>query len=903
MMAGGIMTMLSAISLLSAACALMLGVIILQKQPRSAAQVVYLLLSLVISFVAFTEFGFRQAETESSALFWLKASEAAPLIVSLIALFTGLYTKNRFFRNIPAAVAAVVLPALFFWESDLSTSALSGHPVMTHWGWGQSIPHTLFFHCYSAWAAILLTLSALMIIRYYIRHRGSAEHGQAKYVALAISFVVFVTLIIDTGMNYLHVQLPEYATLAYAIANTLIAYAIWRHQLFVFNPVVAAETILETMSDALFLVLPDGIIAHVNSAARRMFGISGGEFHGRTLDRYIKTASPLLHRHGIAEVYAADQVSDVDAVTADMTKETPKMLSVAARTVKDGSGSVLGSVVTVRDVTDRVQIEQALRESHELLEERVKQRTEELHHSNRTLAAERERLAVTLRSIGDGVITTDTEGCVTFINKIGETITGWPLQDALGEPAITVLDLYTKNDPGTVLNPVGDVLHYGVRRELVSGARLVTRKGDIRSIDDSAAPIYSDDRQLLGVVIVFRDITEKEKLEEELLRVKRLESVALLAGGIAHDFNNLLTGISNILFMGKTAASRPEEVVATINSAEMEIYRAKRLAMQLLTFAQGGEPVTTVCSPRTIVEESVGFFLSGSKCSYELDFDENLMNVTVDRGMIEQVLSNLVINAEQAMADGGVIHVTVGNVVTGNVSDASTSAAASLLSPGTYVRLTVTDQGGGIPEEIRDRIFDPFFSTKGHGRGLGLSIARSIVNKHGGTIAIDTTGPSGTSISVYLPAAEQSAPDQLTVAERSDNAFQDVFGYKILLLDDEEVIRTTTAKILSLKGYQVVTAEDGEQAVELYREACSSGYLFDLVILDLTIPGGIGGKECLEHLKLIDPNVVAIVSSGYSNDDVMAKYEEYGFSGVLRKPYDVSRLYETVQMVLEAHNA
>jgi PAS domain S-box-containing protein len=552
----------------------------------------------------------------------------------------------------------------------------------------------------------------------------------------------------------------------------------------------------------------------------------------------------------------------------------------------------------VRDISERVNAESALREYRDQLEIRVRKRTEELHRVNNVLARERERLAITLRSIGDGVISCDLGCRIVFMNGAAERLTGWSAEEAFGRSVAEVLHLFDRSDRSRLVDPVHTALQAGEITELAAPVVLRKRSGEERLIDDSAAPIRNLDGTISGVVVAFRDVTEKDRLEEELFKAKRMESVAVLAGGIAHDFNNLLTGINNQMFMSKVAARGNTDVVAIVNEAQRELLRAQKLAVQLLTFAQGGEPVMEVGSPKSLIEGSVGFFMSGSRSTYDLTFGDHLMNIKMDKGMIEQVISNLVINAEQAMPEGGTVFIVAENTMVNEAHIDPVKKFPVPLPAGVYVRITVSDTGPGIPDEIRDRVFDPFFSTRGKGRGLGLAIVQSVMIKHGGAVVIDPASGGGASFLLYLPAVEVSAPDQIDLPRAQFETLERSGGERILLMDDEPVIRQTTGKILELLGYRVVTAGNGDEAVSHFAKAEEERDPFDTVILDLTVPGAMGGRECIARLRTINPHVRAIVSSGYSIDAVMADYTLYGFKGVLRKPYTAERLDECLRDVL-----
>lgn len=890
------MTLHSFISLLSAILALVMGVVVLQQNRKELLHRTFFVLSSLIFIVAFAEFGFRQAESADVARFWLRISQSSPMLIPVIVLFTIIYTGKITKTNRIPLMLFLSLPALFFIGLDISTGMLSGHPVHMKWGWVSEISRTTWFHIYSLWSTIMLFTASLMVVRHYLKCRNDKQKIQAKYIAIAVILIAVFSVVVDTGINYTRIQLPEYATVGYALANIIIAYAIRRHQLFTLNPATASDTILETMSDALLLVSPEGTIVYSNRSAQRLFNLSAEELQDKFPDQFILSDTTLMSQSVSGTHLIAPEVLDTSGIALAGNGNRAIPLSISGKTMIEGS-NVIGTVLTLRDISERVEAEQALRDLNDQLEDRVVQRTRELHDANEALAHERERLAITLISIGDGVISTNIDERITFINHTAETLTGWSSKEAVGRPVSEVLRLTGKDDTSTSIHPIRTAIESGTRMEITSSVRLLTHDNTEKIITDSAAPLKNGNGDIIGAVVVFRDVTEKEKMEEELFRSKRLESVSVLAGGIAHDFNNLLTGINNNLFLCKLTAPDNTELAGLINETERELLRAQQLASKLLTFAQGGEPVPTICSPKTIIEGSIGFFMSGSNCSYTLDFNDDLLNMRTDKGMMEQVMHNLILNAEQAMSDGGTIGISAANALLDNSGiDKETGLAVNLPS-GVYVRISVCDTGHGISASIREHIFDPFYSTKGNGRGLGLSIVQSILKKHGGNVLFSSFLGKGTTFHCYLPAVEESAPEQLETDERSPEILEPSGGQGILLLDDEPMIRKTAVRILSKAGYRVTTASEGNEAVTLFCEA-QHAIPYDLVILDVTIPGGMGGKECLKELRKIDPQVVAIVSSGYSTDSVIARYREYGFNGMLKKPYTARGLCTTVRSLI-----
>lgn len=502
------------------------------------------------------------------------------------------------------------------------------------------------------------------------------------------------------------------------------------------------------------------------------------------------------------------------------------------------------------------------------------------------LAAEKEQLAVTLRSIGDGVITTDILGRIVLLNKVAEQLTGWSSDDALGKPIETVFNIVREKTGERVDNPVYGVLKSGSPKELKDHTALIAKDGMQRLISDSAAPILDSENHVIGAVLVFRDITERNKLEQERIKASKLESVGILAGGIAHDFNNILTAILGNLSLMKMVIDKPDEIRKRVNEAEKASMRARDLTQQLLTFSKGGAPVKSAGSIRELIKDSSEFALRGSNISCHYSIASGLWPVEVDQGQISQVIHNLILNAVQAMPEGGKIDVSACNLRV-------TPAMGLPLQEGTYLQIAITDHGIGIPPEHLQKIFDPYFTTKQKGSGLGLATSYSIIKNHDGFIAVQSELGKQTTFTVYLPAIEREIEVELVRPETELSG-----AGKILIMDDEEDIRNIMTQMLRRLGYVIVATSDGREAIDCYTQAKLSEEPFDLVVMDLTIPGGMGGKEAMERLRKFDPDIKAIVISGYSNDPVMSDFRNYGFSGVIPKPFDMATLTKTIKEML-----
>lgn len=513
------------------------------------------------------------------------------------------------------------------------------------------------------------------------------------------------------------------------------------------------------------------------------------------------------------------------------------------------------------------------------------------------LAAERERLAVTLRSIGDGVISTDIDGNVLFMNKMAERLTGWEQSEAKMQPLSEVFPLtHAKN--GDPVNPdIEGVMKSNTVRSLPKEVKLTDRNNNERYIADSIAPLRDEESKVIGSVIVFQDVTQQRQLEEEALKARKLESIGILAGGIAHDFNNILSGILGNISLAKLNINEQEKAEALLGEAETASKRAAKLTKQLLTFSKGGAPVKEEVSMKQLINESIEFALRGSNVREKMNLQDGLWTVEVDPGQIDQVLQNLIFNANQAMPEGGIVLIRAENILI------DSAQSISGLKQGNYVKIEIEDHGVGIPEEHLDRIFDPYFTTKDSGHGLGLSTCYSIIQKHGGHIAVDSTPEEGTTMSIYLPASSEAntseAVPKKVIRQNPGAGVRDEKG-RILVMDDDKTVQEVAEKMLRRLGYAVKLVEDGDAALKAYRTANETGEPFDAVILDLTIPGGMGGKTTIKKLLDYDQNVCGIVSSGYSTDPILASHREYGFAGKVSKPYDITELERTVSSVLES---
>ena len=508
-----------------------------------------------------------------------------------------------------------------------------------------------------------------------------------------------------------------------------------------------------------------------------------------------------------------------------------------------------------REIAQHREVESALRESED-----------------------RHRLVV--ESMNEGICVVDDRGRIGFINTrfceiLGyerEEVLGRYLEDFASEPSKAILE------EQLMKRRRGEHVPYEIE--------LVSRNGRIISTMVSPRPMFDSSGNFKGSFGLFTDITTKKKMEEDLLKQTKIESLGVFAGGIAHDFNNLLTAIIGNISLAKLNLPITSEIFTILDEAENASMRAKDLTQQLLTFSRGGAPIKKTTSIKKLLRQTIDFALSGSNivCIYTIQND--LWNAEIDEGQITQVIHNLVINAMQAMQEGGVIEVAAKN-------EMIDSRSRHPLKPGNYIKIEITDHGTGIPPENQKYIFDPYFTSKQNGSGLGLTVSYSIINRHEGHIAFESVLGKGTSFFVYLPSSRECVCTEETMEQK--NVLPAV---RVLIMDDDEVVLRVAGNMLSHMGISADFATHGEMAVELYMKSVQEGRPYDLIIMDLTIPGKMGGKETIVRLKEINPDVRAIVSSGYSNDPVMANYADYGFCGVVAKPYRMEDLKAAINCVL-----
>ena len=517
--------------------------------------------------------------------------------------------------------------------------------------------------------------------------------------------------------------------------------------------------------------------------------------------------------------------------------------------------------------------------TYEELEQRIQEleKTESvLKTAEKALRESREKYQELAESISDVFFAMDKNLRYTHWNRASEILTGIPAEKAVGK---TLMEVFPDNEARQQVKK----MYLSVIETKMPKHLIVSYPGNEQIVHEiNTYPTIE------GVSVFVKDITERKKMEEELLRSQKLESVGVLAAGIAHDFNNILTTIFGNISLARMQVSPEDELFDLLREAETASTRAQALTMQLLTFAKGGAPVKEIASIKDMLKESFAFVLRGSKSGCEFSIAKDLWPAEVDIGQISQVINNIVINANQAMPEGGILQVAAENLI---IEDRH----GLPVKPGRYVRISIKDQGMGIAEKHLLNIFDPYFTTKQEGSGLGLATTYSIVKKHEGHITVESQLGVGTTFHIYLPASDKPVHEKKEI--------QLITGQgRILVMDDQAPLRKIIGRLLKNLGYESEFAKGGAEAVRMVKEAQVSEKHYDAIILDLTVPGGMGGKEAINKLLEIDPEIKAIVSSGYSDDPVLSNFQEYGFKGMIPKPFDSRSLGKVLYEVLQGED-
>ena len=628
--------------------------------------------------------------------------------------------------------------------------------------------------------------------------------------------------------------------------------------------------ILDAITDMVLVKGPGSRILWANRAFCDYYGMSNAELSNIIDAPFSPRDSTARFLRDDAHVLSTGEVLDIPEEPVTRHDGLVQVFHTVKSPVLNQRGEVALTVGVSRNITERKRLKEDLARYREHLESLVDVRTREIKSLS-------ERLHTIVASLVEGIVAVDAEGRVQLLNPRAEALLGVNVAAALGQPLREVLRI--ANEPAEIAEGAPQLVEVEriltTQRPIVGSLQL--GDGGRVLVSVTSSPLLASDESRLGFVVVLRDIGIEHEVEQQRLRQQKLESLGVLAGGIAHDFNNILMGILGSLSIARSRLDSREEVGGILEQAEQACLRARTLTTQLLTFAKGGAPVKRVLSLRGVARDSAELALRGSNARLAFACAEAVAPIEGDEGQLTQVISNLVLNAQQSMPEGGTVFLRLDTV---DLCEALGSLAA-----GRYVRVEVEDAGCGIEPQNLSRIFDPYFTTKPNGNGLGLASVHSIVQRHGGHVTVESDVGRGTRFRVYLPAVEPSS-----VEPSRPVGSEALRPRRILVLDNDEMIRNVVTPMLERLGHFPVAAGTSGEATRVFEAARCEGAPFEVVLVDLTMPGDLGAGAVIERLRALDGDAKFIVMSGYSVDPLRAESQRLGLVGTLQKPFTIDAL-------------
>ncbi|MBU1153427.1 PAS domain S-box protein [bacterium] len=841
---------------------LYLAAFILVKSPKSSLKRVFLSLTICLALWSLGQIFLSHPHTskEMAKLFGQIIFLGAISYGSFFLWFVLIFTKNERVLKTKIFYFIIFTLPLFFIYKQLTnfmivdySQGLYGYRLM----WSTSIwPY--FFYGYHF---LLMGIGLYLLLIFERRTTNIIEKKQALVMVTVIIISLFIGSLTNFILPRLNLGIPEIENIFALIWVLGIIYVIVKYKFLVITPAMAADNIISTMSDGLILLDQKRNIVTINQAALNLLEYNKDELEGKKIEVIFPENLKDILLNKLNKLNSGGILENYEVILkSKLNKNIPVVFATSI--LKDKLGHIGGFACVLTDMTKHKQIEEAL-------------------------ASEKELLAITLGSIDDGVIVTDIKGKIVLINGMALKLCGVTQKEALGQhlcQVFNIVDAYTQE---SYPDPVKKILQTGEIVRLGNNTMLISRDGKHRLLDDSGIVIHNKRGEVVGVVLVFRDITEKQQREEELKRTQRLETFYLFAESIAHDFNNILMAILSNVTLAKINLAPEDRIFKKLSEIEDISLKAKELTSQLFTLSKDSGLVKSLVSISELVKEVVKFNLSDSTIQAKISIVDDLHSIIGDSGQIMQVFNNLILNVKEAMPNGGEIEIKAKNITI------EKEEKPIPLSRGDYIKVSIKDQGCGIPVEHLQKIFDPYFTTKDKGRGLGLSIVYLIIKRHGGYIEATSEVNKGTVFYLYLPASQEKEK----IPKKKENKIIKGKG-RVLLMDDEKEVLETTGELLKYLGYQVKLSRNGQEAIEAYKKAKESKKPFKVVLLDLTIVDGMGGKETIKELMKINPAVKAIVLSGYAENSVLYDHKNYGFKNFITKPYKIEELSQVLHQVI-----
>jgi len=636
------------------------------------------------------------------------------------------------------------------------------------------------------------------------------------------------------------------------------------------------EAALNTISEAIVSTDMNRNIVSINHGMEEMFGFSTEDIVGKPLSvLYENNNIPLQHKKKQTNEINGNSIANQDRYEVKYKRKNGKVFigETLRKIINNSAGESIGCIGVITDISATKQIEQALEKSKVNLLDIL------LHSRDLSYKFNLETLEY------------------DYVSPHAELVVGFTTDECINMDFDSAKDRFHEKDFIKYRNNYAELKSESNSHlaDTIIEYRWRHKDGEFHWYNDNRTLIFNAQKKPIAIIGSVRDISEIKKsqyrmkeIHEQLQKKRELENIGILAGGLAHDFNNVLTGIFGNLSLVKTNLTDSHPGLKYLAKAENAMDRATRITGQLLTFSKGGTPVKKPEDLKQLIEDTTKLELIGFNVKPEFNFPDSEVIVHIAKSQIRQLIANVVINAAQSMPDGGIINISITEVKL-------TADAVVTLEPGDYIKIDIRDDGIGMDKKILSRVFDPYFSNKKQSSGLGLSTAYSILKKHDGHISIESESGTGTTVSIYLQALEPSKEKIVAAAPVQKNTEK---NQKVLVMDDDEMILTLLTSMLKLKKYSVVTVKNGESAIEKYQASLKNGEPFDVVIMDLTIPVGMGGMEAVKELLQINPEVKCIVSSGYADDPIMANYSSYGFCGAICKPFVPDELTSLIKKTI-----
>lgn len=867
------MSLFVALYLVAACVDVVVGVEALARDPGSRGNRSFAALCGVLAVWGLSSAIGVDAAAVETCILWDRIASIAWCLVGPIVVHFALALTRPGVRLPAWAWTLLLAPAVAVlgWVlSGHSPFAIAFHP--SPYGWIPDVGSAPGWFGWSAAVSAGCILAGSVLVLLWGRRTKLRRERRQAWLILGWGTPIFVVIVVVDAVIPLvrgHV-LPVVLPILAAVWVAVIGYTIRRYRLLSLTPASVAGPLMQHLGELVLLEDGSGRIVEANEGALALLGRERGDVVGRPAHEFLPEIPPERLRDGDSK----PGLRRADAILRGRDgEEIP--LSMTLSRIEDHLGDRVGVLIVGRDLRPEV---------------RLRSETNQRRQVEADLAARSAEMSATLECIADGVVTTDVEGRVCLFNPAAAGLTGWTATEAAGRPVEEVVRLMTGPGPSQPLLPgdCGDNDGPVPQRMEPREAMLLDRLGRGRPVDVSVSRLKDRGGQGIGWVVALRDAAHRRNAEEERVRTSKMESVEQLAGGLAHDFNNLLAAVLGNLTLVELAHGDSQAQQARVAEAQRALVRGQDLSRRLLALARAPTPVRRPVAVGDLVRGTCSLALAGSNVRPEVDVATDLWCVNGDEGQLQHAIGNLVLNARQAMPDGGCLVVAAANERVAPGGDGPGSALVPSLDAGDYVRLEFRDAGVGIPPELQGRIFEPFFTTKPGGTGLGLATVQTIVRRHGGRLAVRSAVGEGSSFTMWLPGAGPVPVEPSVSIPRPAN-----LALRVLVMDDDPQVGRMLAEMLGHAGCAVTLCPDGVEAVERYRLALPTSR-YDLVLTDYTVPDGMGGVQVAKRILALDKDARLVLVSGNPRDLVDLDLAALGFQAFLQKPFGMDVLLATV---------